>query len=646
MSYGVFRRYWPYYRAPRRLPAPGRVSATHYTLTADAGAFTETGTAADLEFGREIAADSGTFTETGTAADLEFGRRLAADAGSFTHTGTAASLLFNRKFLARSPTYCVSGQSFTQVARQTAYPVPGGEEVVINGHDYYQGNRNTFDYPPEVSWPLRVSDRGNIHRTETRYGDKGFSSDNPAQVSRSEVIGMDPMANDTDYVVSFSMLIETKELIPSGSWLSLLQLHQTADAGDVAGGPPFQMALSDTGNLDFYYRTTNEDPLVTIPSATWIGWAAATPGQWMNIYMEHRWDSNGTAGFHKVWVNGVQVVDETGIATGYNDVDGPRVQFGVYREAHDQHYAVQYANVEFASGTTLSGRLANPLPIDDAILAKGVGFAADSGAYTLTGQAATFPRTYVLGADAGSVSLAGPDVGLEFSRLISAAAGSFTLSGEAASLEFGYAVAAASGSFALGGQDVAFSRTYVLASAAATFILTGQDATLRTSGNVMPADAGAFSLAGQDASFPLGRSLVAAFGQFSLTGANASVLFSRTFAAGGATFSLSGGDVSFDTGFGLVANRGAFQVSAPSALLTYASYGSFDLDQIPVVNNIEQLRKRANVILASLQQLRPGYGPTLPAVDPSLDGRLFVRTTDMTLYQQQYGAWAAVDGTP
>lgn len=65
---------------------------------------------------------------------------------------------------------------------------------------------------------------------------------------------------------------------------------------------------------------------------------------------------------------------------------------------------------------------------------------------------------------------------------------------------------------------------------------------------------------------------------------------------------------------------------------------------IPSVNNLEQLRKRANAVLSDLQAAEAGYGFALP--DPALtpDGRLFVLNTPgvKTLYQLQFGAWVAV----
>lgn len=86
-----------------------RPSATAYTITANAGAYTFTGTAASLEYGREVAAATGTVTVTGTAASLEVGREVAAAPGAVTITGTAAALYHAAVLVAGAGTYSITG---------------------------------------------------------------------------------------------------------------------------------------------------------------------------------------------------------------------------------------------------------------------------------------------------------------------------------------------------------------------------------------------------------------------------------------------------------------------------------------------------------------------------------------------------------
>lgn len=108
-------------------------SVTAYTITADAGSYAVTGTAADLKQGYRVTADSGSVAITGTAATLSQGVRITADpgsiavtgtavsfgivrlgaAGSYEVTGTTASLLAGRKIVADSGSVAVTGQAAT-----------------------------------------------------------------------------------------------------------------------------------------------------------------------------------------------------------------------------------------------------------------------------------------------------------------------------------------------------------------------------------------------------------------------------------------------------------------------------------------------------------------------------------------------------
>lgn len=88
-------------------------SSSGISLTADAGSYALTGTAANLKFGRKTAADSGSYTLTGTAAGLVHGWNLAAAAGSYTLTGSSANLLWKRIAGAGAGSYALTGTAAT-----------------------------------------------------------------------------------------------------------------------------------------------------------------------------------------------------------------------------------------------------------------------------------------------------------------------------------------------------------------------------------------------------------------------------------------------------------------------------------------------------------------------------------------------------
>ena len=107
--------------------------ATSYTLTASGGSYTLTGTAAGLEYNREIAAAAGSFSVSGTSADLEHDRAIDAEAGAYALTGAAAVLEYNPAIDADAGAFSLTGQdatltyagSTTMTAEAGAYVVTG-----------------------------------------------------------------------------------------------------------------------------------------------------------------------------------------------------------------------------------------------------------------------------------------------------------------------------------------------------------------------------------------------------------------------------------------------------------------------------------------------------------------------------------------
>lgn len=80
-----------------------------YTLTADPGSFTLTGTAASLLWKQVLSASAGSFTQTGSAVTFLKGKTMAADAGSYTLTGTATDLLWKQILAADAGSYSLTG---------------------------------------------------------------------------------------------------------------------------------------------------------------------------------------------------------------------------------------------------------------------------------------------------------------------------------------------------------------------------------------------------------------------------------------------------------------------------------------------------------------------------------------------------------
>jgi len=84
-----------------------------YTLTADSGSYTYTGTTTGLNKGSKVQADSGSYALTGTATGLKRGVKLPANSGSYSLTGQTVGLLKGYKLPADSGSYTLTGQDVT-----------------------------------------------------------------------------------------------------------------------------------------------------------------------------------------------------------------------------------------------------------------------------------------------------------------------------------------------------------------------------------------------------------------------------------------------------------------------------------------------------------------------------------------------------
>lgn len=85
------------------------IAATDLTITADAGSYTLTGTAATFIRTRLITAGAGSYSLTGTAASLELGKELVAGASSYALTGTAATFIQDYLLTADGSSYVLTG---------------------------------------------------------------------------------------------------------------------------------------------------------------------------------------------------------------------------------------------------------------------------------------------------------------------------------------------------------------------------------------------------------------------------------------------------------------------------------------------------------------------------------------------------------
>ena len=118
-----------------------------YTLTADPGSYTATGTPATLLATRLLVADAGSVAITGTGAALLVGRIVVADAGSVAIVGTDASLLATRLLVADAGAVDIVGTAATLAVGRTLGADAGSVVVTGTAADliYAQGATLTAD---------------------------------------------------------------------------------------------------------------------------------------------------------------------------------------------------------------------------------------------------------------------------------------------------------------------------------------------------------------------------------------------------------------------------------------------------------------------------------------------------------------------
>lgn len=118
-----------------------------YSLAADSGSYTLTGTPATLTYTPAgatytLAADGGTYMLTGTAAGVAYGRRLVADPGAYGFTGTAAGIAVHRRLTADAGAYALSGSDaaltytgaptgYVLVAQPGSYTLSGSDAALV-----------------------------------------------------------------------------------------------------------------------------------------------------------------------------------------------------------------------------------------------------------------------------------------------------------------------------------------------------------------------------------------------------------------------------------------------------------------------------------------------------------------------------------
>ncbi len=521
-------RFWQRFKwSPLRIPS----TAVDYPLTASAGAFTWTGTAAGLAHGHKITASAGSFVETGTAATLtysastalggvhqpfafvvtslrsalgvlsrpgwrsagEIGRpgpglpglsrfwhlparqpvnvvltnpTLTADAGVFVVTGTAAGLTASRKMTGSAGSFVLTGTAATLVAARQitasagTFVLTGIDAALTSSHPTSVGGvrpRPTWTSPGEIGRP------GPLIPGLTRFWQRAWR-------------------NQTAHALtSYTLTADAGVFVETGISAALTATRTlTASAG----------SFTETGTAA--PLTAQRTITASVGSFTLTGTAVA---------FKATRKLTASAGSFVL----------TGQPVTFTRQRGFTAAVRVYLVTGKTTTTLAYGHTITASAGsfTLTGL--------DVIFPSQRVLLASAGSFVLTGGAVTLARNAAIVAVAGSFTVTGATVPLVASRQIVASAGSFALTGADVSLAYGSVSVAAAGSFALTGTAAGLAQGRNITAAAGSFALTGLDATL-TYGHPLTASPGVFLVAGLDVTFTPVRVLLATPGVFLVTG--------------------------------------------------------------------------------------------------------------------------------
>lgn len=116
------------------------VAVSGFTITADSGSYSISGTAANLQQGYEVVADGGSYAINGTNATISKGQTLTADGGSYAISGTDATLFYNQEIAAESGSYSIGGTdanleySYRIDAESGSYSIFGTDANLEHGY--------------------------------------------------------------------------------------------------------------------------------------------------------------------------------------------------------------------------------------------------------------------------------------------------------------------------------------------------------------------------------------------------------------------------------------------------------------------------------------------------------------------------------
>lgn len=566
------------------------LSLTSYTLTADGGSITLTGTSASLEYGREVVGASGSYAVTGTAATLTYtpatrpwvptdlpdllvwlnvrdgDADITYGTGSDVATwGSHSTTTYDATTLdtADRPVYSATGLEGSLPCVDFARNV---DKLLLDIHGS-NTTSNIFNQPYSFGMVIQSTFTGDFLSPLVSYDDLSSDTDTIAPLVRSVFgSGQDMWIGRAANAGTGTSTIQW----PSNNTTAMIAV--TSSAAGISGG---------SVTADF---TVNGSATVSIGPVTGFG----TPSKRGILLGYPDWDIGGGCKFGEfVFCDAALSTDDRQKLEGYLAWNwgyesklpvshpyksaAPTVALGgdftITAELGTYTLTGTASSLEFgreviasAGAYTYTGTAAS-LEYGREVIALG-------GSYAVTGTAATLLAARKIVAAAGGYSVTGTAASLEFGREVIALGGSYALTGTAASLEYGREVLAVGGTYALTGAAATLSVDRMILATGGTYTLTGTAATF-VRGRRITADGSSYALSGTAGTFDVARLILAAGGTYTITGTAANLRATRRVTAAGGAYSLTGTDATLiKTGnYAVNAETGSYVLTGIAASL-------------------------------------------------------------------------------
>lgn len=411
----------------------GTPAGGEFTITAESGTYALTGTAASLEFGREVAAAAGSYSLTGTAASLEKGSRVAAVSGAYTLTGTAASLEVSYRLAAVSGAFTLMG---------TAASLEVAHRLVADASTYAVSGQ-----------------------------DAGLAKGIPLQAEAGSlaVTGTDASLEYVHHLAAASTAYSL-----TGQDATLMKgFPISADSGTFALTGTDASVRADrllNAEADAYALTgTNASLDVTVRIAAETG-AYSLSGQAASLLKD------------AVLAADAGAIALTGSPAALEHGHVLTAEAGAYTltgtDATLTHEEVQALTAESAA-FTLTGT--------DASLEVAHELVAEGGATALTGTDAVLFVSIVLNAEPGSISLSGQDASFSIDHVLAATPGAIVETGTAAALRVAHHVILDDGAVVMTGVDATLGRIVTAIADPGAVAVLGADALLASTRKLLAA---------------------------------------------------------------------------------------------------------------------------------------------------------------